>query len=68
MGRCGAPRRCRGTLGPDCRGNQFTSPPVGDAIDRLGPGSHLDIENTLILGGHLTGPLEQDPQLRIGMG
>jgi hypothetical protein len=26
----------------------------------LGPGSHFDIENTLILGGHLAGPLEQD--------
>jgi hypothetical protein len=34
----------------------------------LSPGRHLDIENTLILGGHPAGPLEQDPQLRIGMG
>jgi hypothetical protein len=29
---------------------------------------HLDIEDALIFGGHAAGPLEQDPQLRIGMG
>jgi hypothetical protein len=68
MGRRGPPGRRRGTLRPSRRGNQFTGAPVGDPIDRLGPGGDLDIENTLILGGHPTGPLEQDPQLRIGMG
>jgi hypothetical protein len=68
MGRRGPARRRRSTLGPSRRGNQFTGPPVGDPIDGLSPGRHLDIENTLILGGHPAGPLQQDPQLRIGMG
>jgi hypothetical protein len=51
-GRRGArARRRRGSLRPGWDGDQFTSPPVGDGIDALGPGSHLDIENLLVGGG-----------------
>jgi hypothetical protein len=67
MGRCGSSRRRRGTRGPIWGRKQYSGPPVGDAIDALGARSHLDIEDPLILGGDLAGPLEQDPQLRIGV-
>jgi hypothetical protein len=50
-----------GHLWAGSRGNQFTGPPVGDAIDTLGPGSHLEIQHALILGNDPAGPLEQDP-------
>jgi len=50
-----------------CR-NQLTAAPIGDPVHALGPGGHLEVENTLILGNKTAGPLQQNPQLPVGVG
>lgn len=68
MGRCSAPRRPRRTKGLTWRGNELTAAPVGNALHALGPGDHLEVENPLILCNKAAGLLQQNPQLRAGVG
>ena len=67
MSRCGTPwrRRCPQSAIPD--GHQLAAAPISDGVHALGPRGDLDIENPLILGDHPPGPLQQDPQLGVGV-
>jgi hypothetical protein len=48
-------------------GHQLAAAPITDGVHALGPRGDLDIENPLILGDHPPGPLQQDPQLDVGV-
>ena len=67
MRRRGTPRRRRRPFGNTRRHRQGARPPVGDPINGLGPRTHFDIEDTLVLRGDPAGLLEQYPQLGIGV-